>query len=196
MEIALLRPALLALLILASPALAQEVVVAEPNMPEGYPPKMGDVWGALGDKGVAWETFDFSIGAFDASAWVGAGYDEPLMTLHIMAYPPGEPDTMAGRVYAEAEFGEALHVGEGSKVAVSIMKADDIDAARLSSEGQTAFLLIESIGPEREESYSRRVSGTIEARLCPIDWDGQECQDLSLAFDSDVQMESTVVIRD
>ena len=196
MEMPLLRPALLALLTLASPALAQEVVVVVPELPEGYPPKMGDVWGAFGDQGVAWETFDFSIGAFDASAWVGAGYEAPVMTLHLMAYPPGEPDTMAGRVYAEAEFGAALHVGAGTEVAVSIMKADDIDGARLSSEGQTAVLVIESIGPDREDSYSRRVTGTIEARLCPIDWDGQECQDLSLAFDTDVQMESTVVVRE
>lgn len=196
MEIALLRPALLALLLFPLPALAEDIAVEEPEMSEDYPPKMGEVTGVLGDEAMMWETFDFSIGAFDASAWVGAGYEEPLMTLRIMAYPPGEPDTMAGRVFAIAEFGDALHPGEGTNVEVSIMKGDDIDGARLSSAGQTAVLVVESIGPARENSYNRRLVGTIEARLCPVDWEGQECQDLSLTFDTDVQMESTVVILD
>jgi hypothetical protein len=191
-----LRPALLALLLSALPAIAEDIPVYDPDLPEGYPPKMGDVWGALAGKSVAWETFDFSIGAFDASAWVGAGYDEPLMTLRIMAYPPGEPDTMAGRVFAIAEFGDVLHPGEGTKVEVSIMQGDDIEGARLSSAGQTAVLVVESIGPARENSYNRRLIGTIEARLCPVDWEGQECQDLNLRFDTDVQMETTVVIQE
>lgn len=195
----MLRPALLALLALlalSSPTVADDIAVAEPELPEDYPPKMGDVWGALGGNGVAWETFDFSIGAFDASAWVGAGYEEPLMTLHIMAYPLGEPDTMAGRVLAVAEFGEAVQVGAGTSVLVKILREDDIDGPRLSSEGERAALVIESIGPKREDSYSRRMTGMIEAHLCPIDWPGQDCQDLSLQFDTDVQLESTVVIRE
>ncbi len=192
----MLRPALVALILSALPAMAEDVAVYDPDLPEGYPPKMGEVAGTLGGDAVRWETFDFSIGAFDASAWVGAGYDAPLMTLHLMAYPPGEPDTMAGRVYAEAEFGAALHVGDGTKVAVSIMKADDIDGARLSSEGQTAVLVIDSIGPAREDSYNRRMTGRIEAQLCPVDWPGQDCQDLVLNFDTDVQLETTVVVQD
>ena len=192
----MLRPALLALLTLASPVIAQEVVVVEPELPEGYPPTMGEVSGTLGSEAVKWETFDFSIGAFDASAWVGAGYEDPLMTLHLMAYPPGEPDTMAGRLHAEAEFGDALHLGEGVNVAVSIMQGDDIDGARLSSEGQSAVLIVDSIGPAREDSYNRRVTGTITAHLCPVDWKGQACQDLELSFDTDMQLESTVVVAE
>lgn len=189
-----MRPTLFALCLAALPAFAEDIPVYDPDLPEGYPPKMGEVSGSLGAGQVVWETFDFSIGAFDASAWVGSGYEVPLMTLRIMAYPPGEPDRMAGRVFAVAGFGEALKVGDGANVAVSIMKGDDIDGARLSSEGQSAALVIESIGPARENSYNRRLVGTIEARLCPIDWDGQDCQDLSLHFDTDVQMETSVVI--
>jgi hypothetical protein len=188
--------ALFAFCLVALPALPEDIAVYDPELPDGYPPKMGDVWGALGDKAVAWETFDFSIGAFDASAWVGAGYEEPVMTLRIMAYPPGEPDTMAGRVFAKAEFGDVLHVGTGMNVEVSIMQGDDIDGVRMSSEGQSAALTIESIGPARENSYNRRLVGNIEARLCPVDWEGQACQDVRLRFDTDVQIESAVMIRE
>lgn len=196
MEKDVLRPALIAILLSTLPAVAEDIAVGEPELSEDYPPKMGDVSGTLGGEAVKWETFDFSIGAFDASAWVGAGYEEPLMTLHLMAYPPGEPDTMAGRVYAEAEFGDALHVGEGVNVAVSIMQGDDIDGPRLSSEGQSAVLIVDSIGPARDDSYNRRMTGTITAHLCPVDWEGQDCQDLELSFDTDVQMETTVVVAE
>ena len=191
-----MRLSFAALLLAALPAFAEDIVVYDPELPEGYPPKMGDVMGALGGEAVAWETFDFSIGAFDASAWIGAGYETPEMTFHLMAYAPGEPDTMAGRFYAEASFGAELHVGEGEAVTVSIMKGDDIDGPRLSSEGQTAVLVIDSIGPYRENSYNRRVTGHIEAQLCPIDWKRQSCQDLVLTFDTDMQLETTVVVQE
>jgi hypothetical protein len=191
-----LRLTFAALLLTALPAFAEDVAVYDPELPEGYPPKMGDVFGALAGETVEWETFDFSIGAFDASAWIGAGYETPEMSFHLMAYPPGEPDTMAGRFHAEADFGAALHIGEGENVVVSIMKGDDIDGARLSSEGQAALLVIDSIGPDRENSYNRRITGRIEARLCPVDWESQPCQDLILAFDTDMQLETTVVVQE
>lgn len=199
MEFPLLRPALFALLLAALPAFAQDdtdIEVVSPELPEGYPPKMGDVWGKLGDTAKSWETFDFSIGSFDASAWVGAGYEQPKATFHLMAYAPGEPDRMEGRVHAEAEFGEVLHLGEGAKVVVQILKEQDIDGPRLSSEGQTATLVIETIGPERDDSYNRRMTGIIQARLCPVDWAGESCQDLDLRFDTDVQLETAVVVQD
>lgn len=191
-----MRLALAVLLLAALPAFAEDIAVYQPDLPEGYPPKMGDVFGTLDGKTVAWETFDFSIGAFDASAWIGSGYGTPEMSFHLMAYPPGEPDTMAGRFHAEAGFGDALHVGEGEAVTVSIMKGDDIDGPRLSSEGQPVLLVIDSIGPAREGSYDRRVTGRIEARLCPVKWKRQSCQDLTLVFDTDMQMETTVVVQE
>jgi hypothetical protein len=186
----MLRPALLALC-LAQPGWADDM-----NLPEGWPPKMGDVTGTLGDTAKHWETFDFSIGAFDASAWVGAGYETPLMTLHLMAYPPGEPDRMPGRFHATADYGDALRSGEGAKVHVAILRDEDIDGPRLSSEGQPARLVIDAIGPARENSYNRRITGRIEARLCPVDWPGEVCQDLALTFDTDMQLETTVVVAD
>jgi hypothetical protein len=184
----MLRSAFVALC-LALPAGAQDL-----DLPEGWPPKMGDVLGTLGDTAVHWETFDFSIGAFDASAWVGSGYETPLMTFHLMAYPPGEPDRLPGRIHATAEYGEALHSGDGAKVHVAILRDEDIDGPRLSSEGQSARLVIDRIGPAREDSYNRRITGRIEAQLCPVDWPGEECRDLMLTFDTDVQLETTVAV--
>jgi hypothetical protein len=186
----MMRLALLALC-LALPAGAQDS-----GLPEGWPPKMGDIHGTLGTTPVHWETFDFSIGAFDASAWVGSGYETPLMTLHLMAYLPGQPDTMPGRFHATAEYGEALRGGDGANVHVAILRYEDIDGPRLSSEGQSARLVIDAIGPAREDSYNRRITGRIEAQLCPVDWPGEECRDLRLTFDTDVQLETTVSVAD
>ena len=192
----MLRLALIALLLSPLPVLAQEVEEMDPEMSEGYPPKMGDLTGTLGGVPVAWETFDFSIGAFDASAWAGTDYESGIVSAHLMAYAPGEPDTMAGRIMAVADFGRALKTGKGRNITVAILQGDHIDGPRLSSEGQKALFVIDSIGPAVENSYSRRVTGHIETSLCPIDWEGQVCQDLVLSFDTDMQMESTLKVRE
>lgn len=190
----MLRQYLFVLALISSPLAAQEVYV--PDLPEGYPPKMGVVSGSLGGIPVAWETFDFSIGAFDASAWVGEDYESGKVGAYLTGYPPGDPDTKAGRVYAGAEFGAALHTGKGRKPLVEIYQGQDRDGPRLSSDGEKARFVIESIGPATEGSYSRRVTGQIEARLCPINWEGQVCQDIVLTFDTDMQIESSIAVRE
>jgi hypothetical protein len=178
------------LLLTALPVAAQE------ELPAGYPPKMGEVTGTMGEEVKLWETFDFSIGAFDASAWAGESFTADGIAAHVMAYPDGEPDTMAGRIYAEADFGPALRVGKGGKPRVEIYAEEDIDGPRLSSDGQNALFLIDSIGPKVDGSYARRVTGRIEARLCPIDWAGQECTDVALRFDTEMQLETSVTVQD
>ena len=176
------------------PALAQEVM--EPGLPEGYPPKMGEVSGTVGGLPVLWETYDFSIGAFDASAWAEADWQTKLVVVHIMAFPPGEPDSLPGRIYAEAEFGEALRIGAGAEVQVSIMQGEELDGPRLSSEGQQMTFVIESIGPAREDSYSRFVTARIEGRLCPVGWEGETCRDIALRIETDVQLSSTLKVQE
>lgn len=192
----MLRPALLALGLIACPVLAEDIRVFDPELGPDYPPLMGTMSGTMGGVPVAWETYDFSVGAFDASAWAEADYDSGIVGVHIMAYPPGEPETMAGRINATAAFGRALKTGKGRNVEVAIQKGDDIDGPRLSSEGQTAVFVIDSIGPKVEDSYSRRVTGHIEATLCPVDWAEQACQDIVLTFDTDMQMGSELKVRD
>ena len=177
----------------ASLALAACVGGAE-DMPAGYPPKMGDMTGTMAGKPVAWETFDFSVGAYDASAWADADWESKVVMAHLMGYAPGKPDEMAGRVFVEGTFGKALRTGAASAVVVSVIKGQQIDGPRLSSDGQKASFVIDSIGPKVEQSYSRRVTGRVEARVCPVDWPGQECQDVTLHFDTDMQMESTLAV--
>ena len=185
----LARPALALAVCLAQPALAQD-------LPEGYPPLMGEVSGLVGDKAKRWETYDFSIGSFDASAWVGQDGDDGPVYAKIMAFPPGEPDTLPGRVFAEAEFGPTFRTGEGVNPALSIMQGEEMDGPRLSSEGQRAVFVIDTIGPAREDSYNRRVTGRIEARLCPVDWPGESCREVALTFDTDMQIGSRVIVAE
>lgn len=174
-------------------ALAACVGGAE-EMPAGDPPKMGDMTGTMGGTPVAWETFDFSVGAYDASAWADADWETKVVMAHLMGYSPGKPKEMTGRVFVEGTFGTALRTGAATAVVISVLKGQDFDGPRLSSDGQQASFVIESIGPKVAQSYSRRVTGRVEARLCPVDWPGQACQDVSLRFDTDMQMESTLAV--
>lgn len=183
-------------LALGLPVLAQEAITITPDLPEGYPPKMGEVSGEMGGKPVAWETFDFSIGAFDASAWASKDFETKRIFAHLNGYVPGEPDNLAGRIMAQARFGKVLRTGKGKQPLVEVLQGEDREGPRLSSKGQSAQFVIESIGPKGENSYSRRVTGHIEARLCPIDWAEMTCQPITLRFDTDMQMDSTLAIKE
>ena len=46
------------------------VLEIQPTLPEGYPPQIGAVSASLGGAAQAWDTYDYSIGAFDASVQV------------------------------------------------------------------------------------------------------------------------------
>jgi hypothetical protein len=183
-----MRGAALALIIWAGAAQAQQS-----DLPEGYPPLLGGASGTLGQKAVAWEFFDFSIGAFDASAWVDQDWDSKLITFHLMGYSPGQPDDMRFRLLVEGNFGTSLRTGTAeAPVRVSVLRGKDTDGAQLSSEGQHAEVVIEAIGPQEENSYLRHVTGSIMARVCPKAWLFKSCQDIALRFDTDVQMGSAV----
>jgi hypothetical protein len=181
---------------LCLPALAQEVLTIPPELPEGYPPKMGEISGEMGGKSVTWETFDFSVGAFDASAWADRDFDTKRISAHLTGYAPGDPDNRTGRLIAEASFGKALRTGKGKQPLIEVLKGEDSDGPRLSSKGQSARFVIDSIGPKVPDSYSRRVKGRIEAQLCPIDWAEETCQPITLRFDTDMQMDSTLKVRE
>ena len=79
-----MRAAFLALLLAGCVEVPPGGVIPDPG--PGHPPKMGDVTGQLGGQAVAWETYDFSVGAFDGSAWV-EHFDGPYK-LHLAGYTP------------------------------------------------------------------------------------------------------------
>jgi hypothetical protein len=174
------RAALLAVVLAAgTPASAQET-------PPGYPPKMGDVSGQLGDQAVAWETFDFSIGAFDASAWVER-YDGPYR-FRIIGYAPGNPESDADRLRVAGEFADRPATGALRAVEVAIVAGSDLDGKRLSSEGQSATVMVDRIRlPESGTGYGM-ASGRITATLCPAGGAApQPCRPFEAEFTTQVQ---------
>lgn len=181
----------------ALPALSDAPVALEPSemdMGPDYPPKMGEISGTMGGKPVAWETFDFSIGAFDASAWADSDWETKEVSAHLMGYRPGLPDDMRGRIFIEGDFGKTLRTGAALNPVVEYLRGDAIDGPRLSSAGQTVEFVIDSIGPKVEDSYSRRVTGHVTARLCPVDWPLKSCKDITLSFDTDMQLGSVLEV--
>jgi len=160
------------------------------TLPEGYPPLMGEVVATLGDAPVTWQTYDFSLGAFDASAWVGDTDD--TVTLHIMAYPAGQPDAREGRLRIEAAFG--LFPSPGAtpdRAVIEVLQAGDIDGRKLTS-GGTATLTLEAFS---RTSYAYgRAKGTFEATLClkrskdaPL---GRRCKPIKGRFDTAIQFDN------
>ncbi|MES2433425.1 MAG: hypothetical protein V4586_06315 [Pseudomonadota bacterium] len=189
-----LAPAL-ALLVWAGAIHAQEVPLTEADLPPGYPPKLGEASGQLGKKAVAWEFFDFSVGAFDASAWVDRDYETETVEFHLMGYAPGNPDDMRKRLRAQGDFGKAFHTGAAEAPLVEVLQGSDVDGPKLTSKGQQAEIVVESIGPLPENSYLRHVTGRLTARVCPQDWPFKSCQTIALRFDTDVQMGSDVAVK-
>ena len=186
----------LALMLWAGVTLADEVVVMPEATPPGYPPLMGAADGRLGDKPVKWEFFDFSIGAFDASAWVDSDWTTKAVSFHLIGYVPKEPEEMRFRLRVLGGFGTAFHVGAAEAPVVEVLKGADIDGPRLTSQGHRAEVVIESIGPKQPDSYLRHVTGRISAHVCPKDWLFRSCKDISLRFDTDVQMGSEVPVKE
>ena len=190
-----LAPALM-LLLWAGAACAQEVATVTEELPPDYPPKMGEISGTLGKKAVAWEFFDFSVGAFDASAWADEDYDSKQVRLHLGGYAPGQPENKSFRLQASGNFGTVFQAGSAEAPLVEVLRGKDSEGPKLTSAGQRAEIVVESIGPQPEDSYSRRVTGRIEARLCPQAWLFKTCQDISLRFDTGVQMGSVVKVKE
>jgi hypothetical protein len=147
----------LAALLLAGCVEAQTAGAPDPG--PGYPPKMGDVTGQLGGQPVAWETFDFSIGAFDASASVDH-FDGPYR-LQIIGYTPGQPQSEVDMLRVSGTFAGKPAAGALRSVAVSIG-----DGGAMGSVAQGATLVVERIDAPEGSGYGS-ASGRITASVCP-----------------------------
>lgn len=181
-----MKLAILALVALAAcvpPGPEVKGVVLEPEAEA--PPKMGDVTGVLGGVPVAWETYDFSVGAFDASAWIDA-YDGPSKW-HLVGYPVGQPQADAGKLWVLGDFAAKPVVGLLRGAEVKIVQGSDRDGAALSSEGQTAEVTITALTLPEGSGYGH-ATGTVTARLCPVRGAKGACSDISLRFDSEIQV--------
>ena len=167
-------------------------VGAAQDLPEGYPPVMGAVSATLGDKALSWQTYDFSVGAFDASAWMheeGSGYE-----LRIMAYLPDQPRRKKDRIFIVAQFAALPEAGAAAQsVTVNIMAGDKLDGPRLTSEGQPATLEITGFTRKGDESYGEG-SGTFRTVLCKTRGGtariGKKCKPFEGTFDTELQFEN------
>ena len=170
-------------------AAAAEVAAYHPPSP-GFPPKMGSISGMLDGKAVAWETFDFSVGAYDASAWVG--FQDGVQTLHLRGMQPGNSDSKAGNIVIRGDIAGARVPGALSGVQVSVQQGDDWRGPAFSSQGQVASLAINAIdAPALDKSGYGRASGTVTATLCPVAGAKGACQKFTAVFNTEVQFDST-----
>lgn len=185
---------------LAAPLHADEVPAGEPYYappPPGFPPVMGGV--VLTEKGqdTPYMTYDFSIGAFDASAFfLKMETGEPTFTL--TAWPDSNPDATEGILRVKGQFTGKIEPGSrDDKAVVAITIRDDFQGRRWTSEGGEGVLVIDSFKPEMPESSSGygHATGHFEARICSADGDpavvapNARCRQVTGSFETDVQYE-------
>lgn len=170
---------------LAPHAGAQEVYMPPPD---GWPWLLGDVTGKLGGKAIAWQAYDFSIGALDASVWAGNPWGP--VEFYLTGFTPGDPQSRRMGLHVTAGFGDTFRTGkaDGPVTVVITLGSDDM-GPRLSSEGHSASLSIASLVPSADNQNYGHVTGTITARLCPVMWEGKSCQDFTAGFDTDMQFD-------
>jgi hypothetical protein len=178
-------PLALILCLAALPVAAQHVA---PDLPPDYPPKMGDIAGTLGKQAVAWETYDFSVGAFDASAWIGRF--DGVYRVSLLGYPPGEPEARAGRLLIRATYADLPVAGAvPTSVQIEISDTENLDEGpRLSSKARGAEVTLTAIS--REDYAYGMIAGKAVARLCPVGGKEGGCKVIAVTFDSRLQYDS------
>ncbi len=178
--------AALALMVLCGPVMAQNE-----GLPDGYPPVMGNIDATLDGRKIAWQTYDFSVGAFDASAWVGD--DDDTVTLRIMAYAPGKPDQMTDRLRIVVAFGLFPTPGDTPLPAlIEVLAEDDIDGRKLTSGTTSGVVILDRFS--RDGYAYGRTSGRFEATLCfkrgPKSKVTSQCKPIKGRFDTAIQFDN------
>lgn len=185
-----MRGAVLALMALVAcdaapgnqPIPAPRIVTAD--LPPGYPPKIGAVAAVLNGKAVAWDTYDYSVGAFDASAqFVGP---KAMPEFRLLGMQPGQPGSDRNRLTMKGSgSGGALQ-----DVLIEVVAGRDWNGLRLSSAGQKAVLVLDRV---TGDGVSRgHVTGHFLATICaangmPIKVDTRHCQAISATFETEFQ---------
>ncbi len=165
----------------------------------GYPPRMGMVEASLGGKAAYFETFDFSLGAFDASAQFRSELTADGKTtaggrvrLVLQAYPDGDPNARKGILTVEAVFPKLPAGAARSREVTVKLDIDGDDGTRrwLSKGPARLELLSVSRKTDGGGAYGRG-TGRVSAMLCEAMDEtfvpGGACQDFSARFDTSVQ---------
>ena len=132
--------------------------------PDREIPQMGTLRGTLEGASVGWDTFDFSVGAFDGDVQITS---YPVQTLNISGRRPGEPRNRTGAIGISAEL-PALAPGPTGPATVTLYGEHFADPLLQAP----AEVVIESITRGAAGSPMGTAYGEITARitapgLCP-----------------------------
>lgn len=166
--------------------------------PDGKPPAMGTATLEEGGTQKVLTTIDFSIGAFDASAYF-QHMEEPAPEFRLSAWPGGDAEATSGILVLEGTFGGKIAPGSAAVAAkVAELIGTDPSGRRWTSEaGGTASLVIDSFAPERPGASSGygHATGHFAGRICSGDGDPvrpaaeRRCREVTGQFETDVQYE-------
>lgn len=153
---------------------------------------MGYVTATSGAQTLTWETYDFSLGAFDASASIRRS--DAGITLNIRAFDP-EDEGLDGafRIDIEAILA-SLNAGPGSVTLIEVVDQDRFaeDSARYRGTSDVS-LAVTALTRDGEDSYGQ-ISGTFAGSFCRATSeqaaiDTEDCRDVTGQFDTMVQFE-------
>ena len=159
------------------------------HLPEGYPPKIGSVTGELNGQPTVWDTYDYSIGAFDAAAQL-TGWDG-VVRFRLAGDPQGKPSSDAGVLILEGVSAGKMATGALTDVLIEIKGGKEWNGPRLSSAGQAAEVVVDSLIDKGDGAYGH-FTGHFSATLCaatgdPVVVDTTRCQPVRGTFDTDFQ---------
>lgn len=165
------------------------VLEARPDLPPGYPPKIGAVTADLDGRRQKWDVYDYSIGAFDAAAQI-IGRDR-TSEFRLMGQPAGDPDVTRNRLVLKGAMSDKLATGPLPGALIEIIAGEDWDGLRLSSAGQAVDLVLDAVSATGDGVHGH-ASGHFSAVLCsangqPIRINPRNCQTISGTFDTDLQ---------
>lgn len=174
-----------------------DAVVLTPDPPEGWPWKMGTMEVTLDGAAHPYTTYDFSIGAIDASVQLSWEPDAdhsvtPGGAVHFLlgGSPGGTPKPDSDEIFVNAVFPDVPASGTRTgQVTVDWLLGPTLDGSKLRSRGP-AELTIEQLSRDAAEPSRGQVTGRIRATLCDAQGDrltpGGACHAFTARFDTRV----------
>ncbi|GGL62174.1 hypothetical protein [Wenxinia marina] len=162
-----------------------------PGPPEGGWPVMGTMRARLDGRPFEWTTFDFSVGAFDATAWLQRV--DGAIQLSLRGLPDGDPEADRGWLFVRGTL-PSLAPGETTAAVVALTKEDSIVGPRWQSLPGAATLVLETLERDGDEVYGH-ATGRYAATVCPTDgeaiaFDETDCRRVEGTFDTEIQFDS------
>jgi hypothetical protein len=161
------------------------------HLPDGYPPQIGVVTAEMDGTTVSWNTYDYSIGAFDASVQVLGYGDKPELRLM------GEtgPSSRSNRLVMKSSMRTKLQKGTLQDPLIELIAGEDMNGTRLTSAGGSrAEIVVDAITVDPEREVVGHIKGHFSANLCAAESDPQgyvvdrgACHTISGSFESDMQ---------